>query len=171
MDNKEFVEYLIKLGACHVAVLWVADHGGTADECWRDCQRNDWMGWLLRRIPGIRHQLVGTLVECIELLLPEFEINHPESTQVRKCTDECKKYAAKKISKKELNSAALAASNVSFCINGDTVNSWVARAAYYASDGLSLLPEIPVSLELHHKFTHIFHKRFPTISQFLRRSK
>lgn len=38
MDNKEFVEYLIKLGACHVAVLWVADHGGTADECWHDCQ-------------------------------------------------------------------------------------------------------------------------------------
>lgn len=46
MDNKTFVRRLKELGACQEAIDWVKEHGGTAQECWRDCQRGDWMAWL-----------------------------------------------------------------------------------------------------------------------------
>lgn len=47
MDNKAFVRRLKKLGACQEAIDWVKKHGGTARECWKDCDNVDWKEWLL----------------------------------------------------------------------------------------------------------------------------
>jgi hypothetical protein len=44
--NKLFLFHLWRAGACREAMLWVMLHGGTASECWRDCDRGDWMTWL-----------------------------------------------------------------------------------------------------------------------------
>lgn len=41
-----FRDYLIRQEACYSALLWVGNK--TAGQAWRECDRSDWMLWLLR---------------------------------------------------------------------------------------------------------------------------
>jgi hypothetical protein len=47
LTNKQFLVRLRKLNACIPAVDWVEKHGGSAADCWRDCDDGSWMGWLI----------------------------------------------------------------------------------------------------------------------------
>jgi len=47
LTNKQFLEGLRKLNACDPAVEWVKQHGGSAADCWHDCDNGSWMGWLI----------------------------------------------------------------------------------------------------------------------------
>jgi len=47
LTNKQFLEGLRKLLACDPAVEWVKQHGGSAADCWHDCDNGSWMGWLI----------------------------------------------------------------------------------------------------------------------------
>jgi hypothetical protein len=92
-----FRSKLQSLNACSYACNWVADK--TAADAWSNCERGDWMLWLLGRLSGppdsdSRRKLVGIAAECAELVLPIYEKKYPGDTRVRDCIEECKAYAA-----------------------------------------------------------------------------
>ena len=110
MENKVFVRKLKKLEACTDAVEWVTEHGGAASDCWRDCQRGDWMAWLAAKTKSItRRQLVGALADCAALSLKYFEAEFPSDRRVRDCLEVCWSYSRGSATDKELASAASAA--------------------------------------------------------------
>ena len=64
---------LEKLHACTDAVKWVADQPSAA-AAWRNCERGDWMLWLLGRLSGKpgsakRKRLVLCCCQCARLVL------------------------------------------------------------------------------------------------------
>ena len=86
MQNKDFLKHLKHLGACQDAVTWVKEHGGTSAECWRDCERGDWMAWLAAKDTTIaRPRLVGALADCAALALKYHEAKYPDDKRVRDC--------------------------------------------------------------------------------------
>lgn len=43
----KFKDYLVGVDACKIAREWNA--GRTLSQCWKDCERGDWMLWLMKR--------------------------------------------------------------------------------------------------------------------------
>lgn len=50
MDEVEFRQLLLRWGACQDALKWSI--GKNLREAWMDCERPDWMFWLLNRMAG-----------------------------------------------------------------------------------------------------------------------
>jgi hypothetical protein len=64
---------LEKLNACSSALRWVSEQKNQ-QQAWNDCERGDWMLWLLGRLSGEpesnkRQKLVLTACECARLSL------------------------------------------------------------------------------------------------------
>jgi hypothetical protein len=130
MNNKSFVRKLTEMEACWGAVDWVREHGGTSSECWRDCERGDWMAWLAAETPSItRRQLVGALADCAALSLQYYEAEYPDDKRVRECIDTCRRYAQGKATEEELKVAANAA-YAAYAANA----AYAAYAAYAAAN-------------------------------------
>ena len=49
-------ELLEKIGACDEAIEWAGSR--TIEEAWRECERSDWMLWLVARLGGVDVRLV-----------------------------------------------------------------------------------------------------------------
>ena len=63
-----------RLSACKEAIEW-GEQYGTIDEAWTNCERGDWMLWLVGKLAGkpaskSRKRLVLTACECARLALP-----------------------------------------------------------------------------------------------------
>lgn len=76
MGNEEFINLLAETGACNNATNWAHEHGGTPAELWRDCERGDWMGWILGNLELYEspQKLAACLADVIRKsakLLPE----------------------------------------------------------------------------------------------------
>lgn len=68
MADKDLAERLYLMHACPEAVEWA--RGYTDDAvAWRECQRGDWMLWLLGRLNVDRKRLVLAACECARLSL------------------------------------------------------------------------------------------------------
>ncbi len=70
---KKHIKYLKKLSACRGAVEW-AEQFNTIQEVWDNCERGDWMLWLLGEQSGkpeskSRKKLVLTACKCARLAL------------------------------------------------------------------------------------------------------
>ena len=134
MENKVFVRKLKKLEACTDAVEWVTEHGGAASDCWRDCQRGDWMAWLAAKTKSItRRQLVGALADCAALSLKYFEAEFPSDRRVRDCLEVCWSYSRGSATDKELASAAYAAAYAASAAASAAYAAAAASAAAYAA--------------------------------------
>ena len=73
MDAKS-LKTLSSLKACHEAMDWFRPQPDVLT-AWRDCQRGDWMLWLLGKLSGepgsdARRPLVLCVCECARLALP-----------------------------------------------------------------------------------------------------
>ena len=62
-------DFLKKLTACGSAIAWVETQPDV-DTAWRNCQRGDWMLWLLAKRDADRQTLVLAACECARLALP-----------------------------------------------------------------------------------------------------
>jgi hypothetical protein len=130
ISNKSFVRKLTEMEACGGAVDWVREHGGTSSECWRDCERGDWMAWLAAKTPSItRRQLVGALADCAELSLQYFEAEYPDDKRVRECIDTCRRYAQGKATEEELELSAYSAAASATYAASYAAASYAASAA------------------------------------------
>ena len=70
---KEFITKLEKVGACTEAIHWCS-HFPTLQEAWKNCERGDWMLWLVGKLSGepggdARKKLVLTACQCARLSL------------------------------------------------------------------------------------------------------
>jgi len=67
---KKQIKKLEKLDPCIDALEWVKKQE-KRQQAWDDCERGDWMLWLLGRLCGDdRRELVSTACECARLALP-----------------------------------------------------------------------------------------------------
>ena len=105
----EVMELLNKLNACQEAKLWAA--GKTLSQAWQECQRADWMLWLLGRSP-INKKIIATIaVEFAETCVH----NAKDYPAVAECITTVKKYLSGQATQEELaaaESAALATAEV-----------------------------------------------------------
>ena len=71
---KNWIEPIKRMGACEEALEWAEDYETLADAL-ANCERGDWMLWLLGRLSGdpetdSRKKLVLTACQCARLALP-----------------------------------------------------------------------------------------------------
>ena len=113
MNNKDTLKFLRSIGACEDAQAWVKSHGGTFAQAWQDCERGDWMAWLLVKAQdqlGItRQQIIPALCDCAELSLKYFEEKYPNDNRPRKAIETARQWAKGLASEKDLRAAAAAA--------------------------------------------------------------
>jgi hypothetical protein len=74
MKINDYILKIKKLGACEEAVL-AAHRYKTSQELWNECERGDWMLWLIGKLSGEpktekRKKLVITACKCARLALP-----------------------------------------------------------------------------------------------------
>ena len=115
MNNKNFSKLLSRINACGEAQTWVTEHGGETSELWRDCERGDWMAWILvetqDRLGITRQQIVLALCDCAELSLKYFEKEYPKDTRPRQAIETARKWAKGNATEEQLKSAASAAAD------------------------------------------------------------
>lgn len=107
---------LSKLGACNEAVKW--SNGKTLSVAWNECDRADWMLWLVGNMAGregwpTRQQIM--LVACLiaEDALPIFEKKYPDDDRVRKCIEVTRAWAKGETTIEQVREARAAAARFS----------------------------------------------------------
>ena len=126
---------LHKIGACDPAIEWVAGHNGNSSECWRDCERGDWMAWIVAKMEGkfgiTRQTLVFALCDCAELSLHIFEEKYPDDKRPRMALDVTRKWANGEATDNELKKAADAA-DAAYAAYAAYAAAYAAHAAHAA---------------------------------------
>jgi hypothetical protein len=110
---KDHIQQLKSVGACQEAVTW-ADQFSDMQAVWDNCERGDWLLWLLGRLSGEpesdkRKQVVFIAAQCAREVLPIFEKCYPDDKRVRECIEACEAYSRGEITMKELRAKRSAA--------------------------------------------------------------
>ena len=133
---KKHISYLENLNACHKAIEW-AKQFNTLQETWDNCERGDWMLWLLGKQAGppgskSRKKLVLSACKCARLSL-----KHVSKDEKRplKAIQTAEKYAKgiKGVTLQNVRDAANAA-NAAYAAAAAAYAADAAYAAYAAAD-------------------------------------
>lgn len=170
MNNKQFVAKLRKLDACTEPIEWVIQHGGTAAECWRDCEHGDWMEWLAAQTKSVtKRQLIGAEADCAALVLHIYEAKYPDDRRVRDCIETCKRYARGEATKKELNAAASSV-YAAYVFTSASASAYAAAhaaassaTAGYAAAYTSAYADVAAGKETLKQCADIFRHHFPNL--------
>jgi hypothetical protein len=173
VSNKVFLRSLRMIGACDEAVEWVKQHGGTTAELYRDCERGDWMNWIIVKMELVeKRELVGALADIAALSLKYYEKQYPDDKRVRECIQMCRKYAKGKATDGELaaaasaayaaSAAAHAAANVAAYAAYAAAHA-AAHAAAYAANAASLAANAAAYYKTLKQCANIFRKHFPDL--------
>jgi hypothetical protein len=132
LTNKQFLVRLRKLNACIPAVDWVEKHGGSAADCWSDCDDGSWMGWLIGYMklfesPQKLALCLADIIEPCSKILPE--VKTVEKTLRLYMTGEATIEQVKATGE----AAGWAAEAASWAARAAEAASWAARAAEAAS--------------------------------------
>jgi hypothetical protein len=103
MNAKQFKSLLIKLDTCCDAVKWAK--GKTLTDAWNECERADWMCWLLVKMankPGWPNNsiVMHCGVDCAETAL-----HYTNDVRVNECLTIARKHADGKATDEELDAA------------------------------------------------------------------
>ena len=122
----EVMKLLDELNACQEAKQWAA--GKTLSQAWQECQRADWMLWLLGRSP-INKKIIGTIaVEFAE----QYVHNANGYPAVSECIGVVKKYLAGEATQEELSAAESSAWSAALATES---SAWAAaRAAAWGAE-------------------------------------
>jgi hypothetical protein len=101
------------LEPCQNATKWAKGYTSPV-KAWRECQRGDWMLWLVGKVSGPpesegRKKLVLCACECARLALPIFENRYLNDGRVRKCIETAERWAKGEATIEELRQARSAA--------------------------------------------------------------
>lgn len=112
----EAADVLRRLGACDDAIAWLRERScaveperRTAEAAWMDCERSDWLVWIVTQ-PAVR-KAVGDRVlrliacDCAERVLPLYERAHPGDPRPRRAIEVSRRYADGLASLNELREA------------------------------------------------------------------
>jgi hypothetical protein len=100
--RKSIAVVLRRLGACPPAVEWSKPYKDDYEKAWRECERGDYLLWLLGILSGQaesegRKKLLLCACDCATLTL-KFTKDH----RFKKCIDTARKWAKGKVSTDEL---------------------------------------------------------------------
>jgi hypothetical protein len=126
------IEYLRSLDACHSAVNWSSDYP-TLQKAWNECDRGDWMLWLLGKQAGkpdskSRKKLVYVAVLCAKLALP-----YMKDERSKKALKIAEDYSQGKATLDEVRAAAADAAADAAAAAADAAAA-AAAAAYAAAE-------------------------------------
>jgi hypothetical protein len=134
------------LEPCQDATKWAKGYTSPV-KAWRECQRGDWMLWLVGKVSGPpesegRKKLVLCACECARLALPIFENRYLNDGRVRKCIETAERWAKGEATIEELRQArsaayaAYAAAAYAAYVAADAADAYAAAyaAAAYAAD-------------------------------------
>jgi hypothetical protein len=136
----EINEYIIRikeLGACGEAVKNALDYK-TSQELWDNCERGDWMLWLIGKLSGEsesekRKGLVLAACECARLML---KLVAKGETRPLKAIETAEKWAKGKATIQEVRADAADAAdaaNTAYAANAANAAAYAAYAAYAAA--------------------------------------
>ena len=126
---KTVAERIKHLRPCEEAVAWAADFTSNTN-AWQECERGDWMLWLLGHVSGRpysskRRQLVRCACECAAL-----SFKYSKDTRVTKCLEILKLWFDGNVTQQEL---AMAAAGADEAYRAAAEASWTAGAAAEAA--------------------------------------
>jgi len=139
---KKLVKKLKKLEACEEAIEWAKQHNSMA-QCWRECERGDWMLWFIGKLSGqprsrSRKKLVLTACGCARLSLKY--VPKGENSPLR-AIQTAERYAQNEATLEEIRKAAYAAADAydayayaSYAAYDADASDAYAAAAYAAAD-------------------------------------
>ena len=88
----EVRQFVDKHHACNEGAKWALQYE-TMAEVYDNCQRGDWLLWVLGRAKKInKRQSVRIAIFCAERVLSIFEESHPDDDRPRKAIDAAKAY-------------------------------------------------------------------------------
>lgn len=84
---KELILLLEELNACDEAIEWLSEFAGSPEEAWLQCERGDWMLWLLDELQADRKKLVWTACQCARPALQFIPSNESRPKQAIKVAE------------------------------------------------------------------------------------
>jgi len=89
--NKD-IEYIKSLNPCSDGLSW-ANEQKSIESIYDNCDRGDWLIWLLRKSCKItKPQAVIVAIKCAERVLHVYEKKHPDDNRPRKAIEAALKY-------------------------------------------------------------------------------
>jgi len=130
----EIVASVRKMGACPEAVAWLAEHKNPT-QAWRDCERGDWMLWLVGKLAGPvgdprRKKLVLAACGCARLSLKYVKAGEERP---RIAIETAEKWARGKATIEEVRIAAYAAYAAAYAVYAAAYAAYAAAYAAYAA--------------------------------------
>jgi hypothetical protein len=119
-QHVEAVDMLTWLGSCgepkdwlHERSMRVAPERRTAEAAWKDCERGDWMLWLVTERPVCHNIGSRTLrllaCDVAETVMPLFASHSPDDTRPQAAIKTARRFACGRATAEELHEARLAA--------------------------------------------------------------
>ena len=126
----EVRQFVDKHHACNEGAKWALQYE-TMAEVYDNCQRGDWLLWVLGRAKKInKRQSVRIAIFCAERVLSIFEESHPDDDRPRKAIDAAKAYLLYPCQRtKAAADAAADAAAAAYAYAADAVADAVATAA------------------------------------------
>ena len=145
---------LVELNACPEAVDWASTQESPAS-AWRDCQRGDWMLWLVGRLSGKpggvkRRRLVLCACECARLALKYVKAGEDRPRLAIEAAEKWARHEGPTLD--DVRAAAAYADAATAAYAAAAAAAYAAAAAAYAADAdaaardrvLSLMAQIAV---------------------------
>jgi hypothetical protein len=127
-------QMLTRLRACKEAKKW-AKTQPNLQTAWYNCERPDWMLWLLVKLHGYVGAVVLATCDCAATALPIWERTYPDDSRPRVAIATARRYAAGKTTRDECFAAAEAAYAAARAASSDVASSDAAYAAAAAAAG------------------------------------
>jgi hypothetical protein len=100
LKEKPTVESVLRMNhACDDARGWAVHYGADYAKAWAECERGDWMIWILVRLQQPKQgskehrKLVGCLADIAAEALPIFEKRYPNDKRARDCIETLRRYS------------------------------------------------------------------------------
>jgi hypothetical protein len=118
---------LEKMEACSEAIEWVKTQKNKT-KAWQNCKRGDWMLWLAERLNVDDRKLTLAMFKCAN------QVRHlMEDKRSIDALDAAEKYGNGKISREELNEAAVSAAVAAAAASYSAYASYASYSAAYAA--------------------------------------
>jgi len=109
-----FKQQLIEMDVCKEAIDWVEDR--TIQQAWKDCQRGDWMLWLLEQIEGEKGWLDEKEIMLLGCWCARRALKYIQEREIRplKAIEAKEAWAKGEITREEMDAACAAAWDASW---------------------------------------------------------
>jgi hypothetical protein len=130
--RRPFIAHLRLHGACSDAIAW-ADTQPSWAACWKNCERGDWMLWILARAGYLRagEEKVFALTACA---CARLALQHTKDPRVLACIETTERWARGTATMEELLAARRGALAAAAAYTAAAYTAADAAAAAYAAD-------------------------------------